>query len=178
MTSSMPSLATSLAFGAAAYLTLLAAAAGALRLVETMSRPHAAFRVGYGLLAASALLLGVGLLVHATGWIFTNNALYAISARAVGVAATFVKYGAFIAAAVLITMRRDIERWTGAVISLVSAYMLYQALTPLFLVELPGEGNGPMFWLQPVVMLVGGAAVWRMGSVLRAQALPERAAQG
>ncbi|MGA8616441.1 MAG: hypothetical protein WB760_33050 [Xanthobacteraceae bacterium] len=98
-------------FGVAARLALLAAAAAALKLVQTMSRPRAAFRVGYALLAASALLLGAGLVAYATGWIFTKNALYATSARAVSVAATLVEYGAFIGTAVLITMRRDIERW-------------------------------------------------------------------
>jgi hypothetical protein len=166
-------------FDVAARLALLAAAAGALRLVETVSRPRAAFRVGYALLAASALLLSVGLSAHAMGWIFTKNALYAASARAVGVPALLVKYGAFIGAAVLITMRRDIERWTGAAISLITAYMLYKAITPMFLVEMiPGyRGDGPLFWMEPVVMLVGGAAVWRMGSVLRAQAHSERSAQ-
>jgi hypothetical protein len=165
-------------FGVAGRLALLAAAAGALRLVETMSRPPAALRVGYALLAASALLLGVGLIAYSMGWTFTKNALYATSARAVGVAAILVEYGAFIGAAVLITMRRDIERWTGAAISLISAYMLYKAITPMFLVKIPGYGgDGPLFWMEPVVMLVGGAAVWRMGSVLRAQAHSERSAQ-
>ena len=165
-------------FGVAARLALLAAAAGALRLVETMSRPRAAFRVGYALLAASALLVGVGWVAYAMGWIFTKNALYATSARAVGVAAILVEYGAFIGAAVLITMRRDIERWTGAAISLISAYMLYKAITPMFLIGIPGyRGDGPLFWMEPVIMLVGGAAVWRMGSVLRAQAPSERSGQ-
>jgi hypothetical protein len=32
-----------------------------------------------------------------------------------------------------------------------------------------GHRHGLMFWLEPVIMLVGGAAVWRMGSVLRVQ---------
>jgi len=165
-------------FDVAARLALLAAAAGALRLVETVSRPRAAFRVGYAFLAASALLLGVGLSAYAMGWIFTKNALYATSARAVGVPAILVEYGAFIGAAVLITMRRDVERWTGAAISLISAYTLYKAITPMFLVEIPGyRGDGPLFWMEPVVMLVGGAAVWRMGSVLRAQAHSGRSAQ-
>jgi hypothetical protein len=41
----------------------------------------------------------------------------------------------------------------------------------MFLVGIPGyRGDGPLFWLEPVVMLVGGAPVWRMGSLLRARA--------
>jgi hypothetical protein len=179
LTSSIPSqaIAIAIAFNTAAYLALLAAAAAALRLVETVSRPHVALRVGYGLLAAAALVAGMNLLARAVGLSLTGNTLYLTSVQAVGVTATFVKYGAFLGAAVLITMRRDIELWTGATISLISGYMLCKVLTPLFLVGPPGYGDGLMFWLQPVVMLVGGAAVWRMGSVLRAQGLPDQAAQ-
>jgi hypothetical protein len=148
----------------------LAAAVGALRLVETMLRPHAAFRVGYGVLAASALLIGVSLVASAIGLSFTRSAPYVTSARAVHVAAALVKYGAFIGAAVLITLRRDVEPWAAAAISLISAYMM----RAMFVVEFPG---GLMFWLQPVLMLVGAAAVWRMGSVLLAQARQESYAQ-
>jgi hypothetical protein len=35
-----------------------------------------------------------------------------------------------------------------------------------------GSGEGLMF-LQPAVMLIGGAAVWRMGSLLRAPSAPQ-----
>ena len=33
-----------------------------------------------------------------------------------------------------------------------------------------------MFWVQPILMLIGGAAIWRMGSssILHAQAALER----
>jgi hypothetical protein len=156
------------AFKFATSLALLAAAACALRLAETVSRPHIAVRIGYGVLAIAAFTSCFNLLAYAMGWTFTHNAAYATVARVVAVAATLVKYGAFIAAAALITLRRDVERWTGAVISLVSAYMLYNALRPLFVVDRFGQGDGLAFWLQPVIMLVGGAAVWRLGSLLRA----------
>jgi hypothetical protein len=169
MMSNMRSPAMSITFGVAAGLAYLAAGASALRLVETISRPHAAFRVGYWVLAAAALLTVIGFLAYTTmGWILAKSALYATSARAVAVAASLVKYGAVAAAALLITARRDIERWTGAVISLISAYMLYKALWPSYPVV--GQAEGLAFWLQPVLMFVGGAAVWRMGSLLRAQA--------
>jgi hypothetical protein len=158
----------------AAYLAMLAAGAGALWLVEAMSRSHAAFRVGYALLAVTALWVGVVQIALAMGWTFIGNPLYTIPARAVFVASTFVKYGAFVGAAVLITMRRGVERWTGAVISLVSGYMLYKSVYSLVLLNLPDQRHGFVFWLQPVAMFVGGAAVWRMGTVLREQPFPER----
>jgi hypothetical protein len=157
-------------FGMAARFAPLAAAAGALRLVETMSRPRTAFSVGYGFLAVLALLVGVGLMPHAT--IFTKTALYAM--WTVAVAAMLVECAAFIGVAVMITVRRDVERWTGVVISSISVYLLYQAIRP-YLGEYPADDV--TFWLQPVVMLVGGAAVWRMGSVVRAQAFSEQSAQ-
>jgi len=166
-------------FSLAGRLALLAAAAGALRLIETMSRPHAAFRAGYALLAVATVLLGVGWSAYGIGWILTKNALYAIFSEAVGVAATLLAYGAFIGAAVLITMRRDVEGWTAGAVSLISAYMLYKAITPLFLAEIPGyAGDGPLFWLEPVFMLAGGAAVCRMGSILRTPTPSGRTAQG
>jgi hypothetical protein len=165
--------------GVAAQLALLAAAAGALGLVETVSRPHAAFRVGYALLAVYAFVLGIGLVENLMGWSFTKNALYATSARVLRVAATFVEYGAVIAAAVLVTMRRDIEVWAGAVVCLIGIYMLYDTIRLLFVAaELRVfVAADPMFLVQPVLMLIGAAAVWRIGSVLNAQAVSERYAQ-
>jgi hypothetical protein len=171
ITSSMPSPAIFTAFNVAAYLALLAAAAGALKLAETMSGSHAAFRLGYWILAAAAVTVGVSVFAHTMGWIFTTNALYAASAKALAVAAALVKYGAFVGVSVLITIHRDIERWVAVAIGVVGAYMLYMALRSLFFVDLPGDGEGLVFWLQPVLMLIGAAAVWRMGSVLRAQAI-------
>jgi hypothetical protein len=161
----------------AVYLAVLAAGAGALRLMEVMSRPHAAFRAGYALLALTALLVGVVQIGDAMGWAFTGNPLYAIPSRVVFGASTFVKYGAFIGAAVLISMRRDVERWTAAVISLVSAYLLWKGIYTIILFRMPEQGNAFMFWLQPVAIFVGGAAVWRMGSVLRGQPCSEWSAR-
>jgi len=160
--------------GAAAHLAFLAAAVGALRLAETMSGPHPAYRIGYGLLAASALLVGIFMIAHLAGLSFTRNALYATPARILRIAANIVAYGAFIGAAILVMLQRDIERWTGAAISLIGVYMLYQTIAPMFAVGLRGDTT---FWLLPVILLIGGAAVWRMGSVLNAPAVSMRYAQ-
>lgn len=160
------------AFNLAAYLALLAAAAGALRLSEIVSGPHTVFRVGYGILAVAALVASLNILAYAMGWGFTSNAVYRMSARVVVVTASLVKYGAIIAAAELITLRRNVERWAGSVIGLIGIYMLYTVLRSLFVVDRLGYGDGPMFWLQPVMMLIGGAAVWRMGSVLHTRLTP------
>jgi hypothetical protein len=168
MTSQL-NLTASSAFNTANYLTLLAAAACALRFAETLSSPHMVFRAGHGILAVAALTASVNFIAFTTGSTFTRSAAYATAARTVNIAAILVKYGAFIAAATLITRRRDVERWTGIAITLVCAYMLYLAFRPLFVTDRFGQGDGLAFWLQPVIMLVGGAAVWRMGSVLRTQ---------
>jgi hypothetical protein len=160
--------------GTAAQLGVLAAAGGALRLAETMSRPHPAFRIGYALLAAYACVVSVDLVAQLRGWSFTSHPLYATSARALFLATAFLEYGAFVAAAVLVTARRDIEVWAGAIISLIALYMLYHTVQSILIVELRGD---TVFWLQPVLMLVGGAALWRIGSVLNAQAVSERYAR-
>lgn len=112
------------AFNVAAAIALAVAAGGALRLVEIMSRQDPDLRFGYGFLAAAALLLGAGLLVQATGCNFAKTAAFITSLRAVVVVSTIAAYGLFIAAAGLITTRRNVERWTGTAISLVSAYMM------------------------------------------------------
>ena len=157
-------------FGMASRFAPLAAAGAALNLVETMSSPRPAFRIGYGVLAALALLLGVGMIPDSPT--FTKSQLYAL--YTVTVAVMLVECAAFIGAAVMITIRRDIERWAAVAISLAGVHLLYQAIRP-YLFGYPTDET--MFWLQPVVMLIGGAAVWRMGSVLRAQALSGRSAQ-
>jgi hypothetical protein len=161
----------------AAHLAVLAAGAGALRLMEMMSRPHAAFRAGYALLALTALLVGVVQIGIAMGWAFIGNPHYVIPSRVVFGASTLVKYAAFIGAAVLITMRCDIERWTAAVISLVSAYLLWNGLYTIILLRMPVQGYAFLFWLQPVAIFIGGAAVWRMGSVLCGQPCSESSAR-
>jgi hypothetical protein len=35
-----------------------------------------------------------------------------------------------------------------------------------------------MFWMQPVILFIGSAAIWRMGSVLREQARHESYVRG
>jgi hypothetical protein len=169
----LPSPATAITFYVAAFLALLAAGGGALRLIEMMSRPHVAFRFAYGMLAAAALVMAVSLLARAMGWNFTTSASYIFTCRSLSYSAAVVKYGAFIGVAMLITLRRDIERWTGTAISLVSAFLLYRALRPMFVVDHFGSGEALMF-LQPVIMLIGSAAVWRMGSLLGSSSAPKR----
>ena len=162
-------------FNEVAYLALLAAAAAAMHVAETLSRPRTAFRVGYGILAIAALTTCLNGLSRPMGWIFTQHFDYALLAGAANTAAIFVKYGAFIGAAMLIVIRRDIERWTGIVISLISAYLLYLALRPLFVDDGFTYYVGWTFWLWPGAMLVGGAAVWRMGSLLNTSPVQARA---
>jgi hypothetical protein len=153
----------------AGQIASLAAAAGALRLVETISAPHAWLRFGYAVLAAYAIVVCVGLAADVLGWHFARNAHYAASARALRVAATFVEYAALIGAAVLLTKRRGIEPWAGIVISLIGCIMLYHTLRLAFEAEVR---TIPTVWPQPLVMFIGGVAVWRIGSLLSFRAAP------
>jgi hypothetical protein len=155
-------------------MAFLAAAAGALRLMELVSRPHPAFRVAYGLLAASALLSLYSLMAHSIGWGFPRDGLVVASIRSLHFAAVLVGYGAFVGTALLIVTRHDIELWTGAVIGLIGVYMSYEIIRPMFAAGLRGDS---MFWLLPVILLIGAAAVWRIGSILHADAIPLRYAQ-
>src|SRR5262249_30990362 len=130
-----------------------------------------AFRIGYGLLAIFALFTVFSSTAYFMGWSFTKYLLNLAFARPFYAAMMLVEYSSFIGAAVMITLRRDMERWIAVVIGLIGVYMLYQALWPMFEVGLYG---GMMFWLQPVLFLVGAAAVWRIGSLLHAQAASQR----
>jgi hypothetical protein len=151
----------------AGQIASLAAAAGALRLVETISAPHAWLRFGYAVLAAYAIVVCVGLAADVSGWQFARNAHYAAFALALRVAATFVEYAALIGVAVLLTGRRGIEPWPGIVISLIGCIMLYHTLRLAFEAEVR---TIPSVWLQPLIMFTGGVSVWRIGSLLSFQA--------
>jgi hypothetical protein len=161
-------------FSEVAYLALLAAAAAAIDLAETLSGRRTAFRIGYWILAIAAITTCLNLLARPMGWVFMQRFDYALLAETANTAAVFVKYGAFFSAAMLVVTRRDIERWTGIVISLISAYLLYRDLRPLFVDDRFTLYVGLTFWLWPGAMLVGGAAVWRMGALLDASPVEAR----
>jgi hypothetical protein len=162
-------------FNLANQLALLLAATGAMQLMELVSTPHPAFRVAYGLLAASALLFLYSLMAQSIGWGFARDGLVVASIRSLHFAAILVAYGAFVGAALLIVTRLDIELWTGAVIGLIGVYMSYEIIRPMLAAGLRGDS---MFWLLPILLLAGAAAVWRIGSTLHAHAGPVRYAQG
>ena len=153
----------------AVYFAALAAGAGALKLVEMMSRSHPAFRVGYALLAMTALWVAIGLIAIITRWPFFQSPYYFMTSRTLFAASTTVEYGAFIGAAILITIRHDVERWSCVAISLASLFLLYKRVYTLILFRPLENVHGFASWLQPVVIFIGAAAVWRMGIILRGQ---------
>ena len=162
------------AFNEVAYLVVLAAAAAAIHLAETISGRRTAYRVAYWILAIAAVTTCLNWLAPSMGWRFTQDFGYASLAWTANTAAIFVKYGAFITAAMLVVLHRDIERWTGIVISLIGAYLLYRGLRPLFVDDGFTYYVGLTFWVWPGVMLVGAAAVWRMGSLLNTSPIQAR----
>lgn len=155
----------------AGQIASLAAAAGALRLVETISGPHAWLRFGYAVLAVYAIVASVGLAADVLGWHFARNAHYAASVRALRFATTFVEYAALIGAAVLVTRQRNIEPWAGVAIGLIGCIMLYHALRLAFAAEVH---TIPSIWPHPLIVFIGGAAVWRIGSLLHFQAASDQ----
>ena len=152
----------------------LAAAASALRLIEIFSKPHVGFRIGYGLLAISALLSVISLTSYFMGWSFTKDPLYLAFVRPFYTVIMLVKYGAFIGAAVMVTLTRNMERWIAVTIGLVGLILIYEIIMWTFATGLRGD---TMFWLKPVLFLVGSAAVWRIGSLLHVQSASQRYAQ-
>jgi hypothetical protein len=78
-----------------------------------------------------------------------------------------IEYGAFIAAAVLITIRHDLERWSCVAIGLVSSFLLYKTVYSLILLRPHENVYGFVSWLEPVAIFIGAVAVWRLGIILR-----------
>lgn len=151
----------------AALFAAPAAGIGALKLIEMMSRSQVAVRVGYALLAATALWVAFGLIAIITPWSFFRTPSYFMTSRTVFAAGAIVEYGAFIAAALFLTLRHDVERWSCVAISLVSAFLLYKRIYMLILLRPLENVYGFVSWLQPIAIFIGAAAVWRMGVILR-----------
>jgi hypothetical protein len=151
----------------AAHFAALAAGAGALKLVEMMSRSHAPVRIGYALLAMTALWVCTGPIAIITRWPFFQSPSYFMTSRTLFAASTIVEYGAFIGAAVLITIRHDVERWSCVAIGLVSSFLLTKRVYMLILLIPLENVYGFVSWLQSIAIFIGAAAVWRMGIILR-----------
>jgi hypothetical protein len=152
----------------AVYFAALAAGAGALKLIDMMSRlPRAVVYIGYALLAVTALWVGLRLIAIFTQWPFFETPYYFMAGRTVFAASTVVEYGAFMGAAVLITIRRDVESWAAVAICLVSSFLIFNRFYTLILLRQLESSYGFLSWLQPVAIFIAAAAVWRMGSLLR-----------
>jgi hypothetical protein len=149
--------------GTLTQLAFVAAAAGALRLVEAIAGPHAWLRFGYVILIVCALVICVEPVAEFSGWHLAWSGPYAAFTLALRAAGTSVEYASFIAAAVLLTKQRDVEAWIAVAISLIGCAMLYGALRLMFQT---GIRTIPNPWAQSVAIFVGGAAVWRMGALL------------
>jgi hypothetical protein len=163
------------AFGAVAHVAVLAAAAAAIHLVQKLSQPRPVFRVCYVILAVAAFTTALDGLDQQMRWRFVEQQLlYSLLSWAANTAAIAVTCGAFIAASWLIVTRRGVECWTAIVISLITAYFLYSDVRPLFVRD---DGwmrlqLGFAFWAWPGAMLLGAAALWRIGALLHAMPAP------
>jgi hypothetical protein len=151
-------------FGLAAQLAFLAAAGGALRLLEWLSKSSGIFRVGYVILALFAAFACLDSAVGPFGWTLTRTPYWLMPFQALRAASLLVAYGAFIGAALVLTMRQGAEPWTGIVISLIAAHMLYDAMRLTFVLEARGQTTS---LFGSALVLMGAAAVWRIGALLR-----------
>jgi hypothetical protein len=152
----------------AVYFAALAAGAGALKLIDMMSRlPRAVVSIGYALLAVTALWVGLRLIAIFTKWPFFETPYYFMAGRTVFAASTVVEYGAFMGAAVLITIRRDVEIWAAVAICLVSSFLIFNRFYTLILLRQLESSYGFVSWLQPIAIFIGAVAVWRMAVILR-----------
>lgn len=149
----------------AAALASTAAAIASLRLVDLAYSPSIFIRIAGGLLALDVLVTVVALVASALGSPLYKIALFSTVDRIFAWPVFIAKFGAFVVAAISIVASRKVEWWTAVAVSLVSAVSFYEAARGL-------SGLRPLeeiFWLKPVVFLIGGAALWRLGALLRLQ---------
>ncbi|MGO8799478.1 MAG: hypothetical protein ACLQJL_10345 [Roseiarcus sp.] len=153
-------------FSAAGAFASTAAAIASLRLVELIYSPNIFVRIAIGVLVLSALLVVAALVSSAVGSPLYKIAIFSTVTRIVGWPVVVAKFGAFAVASISIVRSRKVEWWTAVAVSFVSAISLYEAARGLSGLW-PLEG---ILWLKPVMFLIGGAALWRMGTLLQRQA--------
>jgi hypothetical protein len=161
--------ATSVFFSFGEAIALTAAAIGCIRLIELVSAPNSITRIAYGILAIVLLIQVFSLVQYAIGATWTRSPAYIAIMGWLRWPVIIAPYGAFIAAPVIVVVRRNIEWWVLIPIVGAAVWRLYPVvLGP----RIFGYSvfDGVLFWLQPVIFFIAAAAVWRIGSVLRAGA--------
>lgn len=143
-------------------LSLIAAGAAALRLVEHSRGSHPAFKAGYAVLAAAAVLNCFQLAGYVLGMDLVVSPGYVLLIRIIAAPVMLVQYAAFAAAAITVAEKYRVERWTVAVICLICIVKALQALNSIMFPF--GRYTEMFFWFEPLVLLVGGLAVWRMST--------------
>lgn len=152
----------------AAALVLTAAAMGCVRLIEIVSAPSGLTRAAYIILALSILVPLFNIVQYLVGATWTRSATYQDIMSWVRWPLVIVKYGAVIAAPIVLVVRRKLEVWTLIPIVGLALFEAYPVFFPRQTMVV-GSYSGLLFWLKPVAFFIGAAAVWRLGTLLGAQ---------
>lgn len=160
---------TSVFFSVGEAVALTAAAIGCIRLIEIISAPNFATRIAYGVLATVLLIQALSLVQYAIGATWTRSSAYIAIMSWLRWPVLIAPYGAFIAAPVIVVVRRNIEWWVLIPVVVAAVWRVYPVVLGPRIFGYSAF-DGVLFWLQPVIFFIAAAAVWRIGAALRAGA--------
>jgi hypothetical protein len=166
-----------------AFLATTIATIACVRLIEKVSFTNVFVRIAYGVLALGLALTSLGIVQTSLGATWYRNAAYMEFVRWVSWPILVTKYGVLIVAPIILAIRRNLEIWTLIPIVGIALLETYNATVIYFPSSWTVSASSPAiqgiwFWLKPVVFFIGGAAVWRMGSVLLSQRREQKVLAG
>jgi hypothetical protein len=172
-----PRLLETVVVGLVGIIANLAAGVGALRLLEMTGLPRKVFWIGCTILGTAALCTTISLIALFPGYGLTVNLrfafyspYYTIIGRPLTLLGAILSYISYVGFVIVISRRRHIEIWISAVVTAVGIYLIYKVVKLMLWIPIEGQHDGLIAWPEPVIMFIGGVAVWRLGSVLSAQA--------
>jgi hypothetical protein len=179
---SKPHLLETVVVGLVGIIANLVAGVGALRLLEMTALPRKVFWIGCAILGTAALCSTISLIAIFPGHGLTVNlrfafysAYYTIIGRPLTLLGAVLSYISYVSLVIVISRTRHIEIWISAVVTAVGSYLIYKVVVLMLWIPIEGQHDGLIGWPEPVIMFIGGVAVWRLGSVLSAQATTDAA---
>jgi hypothetical protein len=152
----------------ASAVALSLAAMACIRLIEAVTAPSGLTRAVYVVLALSLLVPILGVVQYLSGATWLRNAVYLEIMSWVRWPLVAAKYGALIAAPVVLVVRRKLEYWTLVPVIGLALFEVYGVVFPRQAMS-GGQFYGVWFWLKPVAFFIGAAGLWRLGTLLRSQ---------
>ena len=161
-------LTTSVYLNLASAVALSLTAMACIRLIEAVAGSSSLTRAVFVILALSLLIPLLGGVQYLAGAGWTRSPVYQEFMNWLRWPLVAAKYGAVVAAPVVLVVRRHLEYWTLVPIVGIALLEVYGVLFPRSAMS-GGQYYGLMIWLRPVAFFIAAAALWRLGALLRLQ---------